>query len=117
MQVTYKTRQDIFDNAYNGLKSQGWKRSINNVTQCVYRGAKGKKCAIGWNMPDDKYDPSFERGGVSFSKILTVCDIAPEDNYFSNHLQRAHDDLTDDGMQCAFIRFAKRFDLKVPESC
>lgn len=44
------TRQEIFDKVYLGLKSQGFRQSINNY-QCVYRGPYGRRCAIGHLMP------------------------------------------------------------------
>ena len=57
-------RQEIFDKAYLAILQQG-RPSIGNMQedgnmQCLYRGRRGAKCAIGHLIPDDLYQPDIE---------------------------------------------------------
>lgn len=60
--------QEWFDTAARGIISQGkpsmGRDPITENEKCVYRSSDGCKCAIGWLIPDDKYDPSFEGNGL-----------------------------------------------------
>lgn len=59
------TEQDAFDIvAYNLLRQN--ERSIGrDGIKCLYRAPDGRRCAIGWLMPDDVYNPGYEGNGVS----------------------------------------------------
>lgn len=57
------TLQEIFDKVVAPLLKQGRKSLLTTYEVCVgcaYRGDDGAKCSVGWLIPDDKYDPSFE---------------------------------------------------------
>jgi len=56
----YETLQEVFDDAYRGLFAQGFEQSTTNSGDCAYRGDKGLRCAIGYCIPDEEYDPSIE---------------------------------------------------------
>ena len=55
--------QDVFDIVAWHLLDQN-ERSTSCDGKCLYRAADGKRCAIGWIMPDDVYMLSFESMGV-----------------------------------------------------
>lgn len=58
------TEQEAFDRALNGIRSQGGpsmrQRESGYVMRCIYRSSDGRKCAVGWLIPDEKYDPDFD---------------------------------------------------------
>lgn len=59
----YETLQQVFDDAYTGLASQGFRRSIGDKdigAGCAYRGVSGLRCAIGHCIPDSKYHAELE---------------------------------------------------------
>lgn len=68
------TNQEAFEQALEGIESQGFVRSgkqENRHFWCKYRGEHGTKCAIGWLIPDEYYSPDFEGYpiGAAFSRI------------------------------------------------
>lgn len=79
------TRQEMFDKAYRGVMSQGGPSVYSGFNYaCRYRGAKGRKCAAGWLIPDEQYSSSMEGITADFLGIFT-------DAEFVNDLQGAHD--------------------------
>lgn len=65
------TNQEIFNIVWRGLESQGWQPSLlADTDMCAYRGTHQRKCAIGWLIPDDKYDPFIEGCPIS---VLLMC--------------------------------------------
>lgn len=53
------TAQEVFDwVAFNLLRQNA--RSKSSHGPCAYRGLNGLKCAAGWLIADDEYDPKFE---------------------------------------------------------
>lgn len=56
------TRQEIFDKAYLGMASQGFRASLRrpDSNSSAYRAPDGCRCSIGWVIPDNLYDPVFE---------------------------------------------------------
>lgn len=107
----YKTRKEIFDLAYAGIKSQGFKRSAK-PHGCLYRGPEGRKCAIGWLIPDEKYIPEMENYSLRSSGILEVAEINPEDVNFCIELQVCHDKAyTEADMQFSLDHFRQVHDL------
>lgn len=93
------SRQEIFTKAYNGLKSQGFQRSVSPIHfhsySCRYRGANGMKCAVGWLMDDDKYTSSFEgytpNGAYTLPEYWEAVNCSRDDSFFLKELQKAHD--------------------------
>lgn len=57
--------QKMFDDVWNGLKSQNFNRSVEGKTgDCLYRGDNNMKCAAGHIIPDELYDSEME--SISF---------------------------------------------------
>lgn len=128
-----KTRQQMFNEAYKGLKDQGWRRSIEadpNHPVCLYRGVDGCKCAIGQLIPDDKYFIEMEGAGTlpDFIDIHNHAKVAglqeavrkaagiPERELpFARQMQIAHDSGTRPAdMEALFDGLARRYELEVP---
>ncbi|AKF12681.1 hypothetical protein PHIM7_135 [Sinorhizobium phage phiM7] len=116
------TRQEIFNTVWNGLKSQGWNVSMSSdaETVCAYRGADGRKCAAGWLIPDDEYDPSME-GMMVFETAYFEDNFSPYVLEFIANLQDIHDQfhLNPESavtkLEPALRAFALEKGLKVPE--
>lgn len=77
MNYSGETLQNTFSQVYLALVKQG-APSINDDVQprlgvstgsCRYRSKDGLKCAIGWLIPDENYQPWLER--VSLQSILS----------------------------------------------
>ena len=121
------TRQEVFNRAYLGLASQGFQQSKSScgpeTSACMYRGANGRRCAIGWCIPDEKYDPNFEGKNVLENwKIVRAIglDITDQqfgpDLQFARSLQVAHDAAkTSMDMRYRLDMVAKKYHLTVPE--
>lgn len=59
-------KQRVFDHVVKHLLAQGVKSGDDSM--CLYRSVvdgKDCKCAIGWLIPDDKYDPAFEGKAIA----------------------------------------------------
>lgn len=96
------TRQQIFNTAYHGLAAQGFAQSSKpseyhgGQNQCLYRGPNGKRCALGYCIPDSIYNPEFD--GKDQSSIRALMGrkalgnlFNPADVQFLVDLQYAHD--------------------------
>lgn len=110
--------QEIFDTVVTGLFEQGGP-SMDKYGACMYRGCNGRKCAAGWLIPDDLYDPSIE--GNSAERVLPLMfGKAPAWTYENLPLiakmQTCHDVAADLGsdlecMRSRFLVVAGEFDL------
>lgn len=114
------SKQEIFNKAYRGLESQGFQRSARR-DRCLYRGPDGLKCAVGWLIPDEKYEGRIEMyvlniNELEFMEYLTpiLGPLTPEDVIFLRHLQSAHDQPAPDDMKYALHRFASTHNLTIP---
>ncbi|WP_322046021.1 hypothetical protein [Paraburkholderia sp. J67] len=58
------TRQDVFDVIAWRLLFQNARALGPDRIKNMYRAPDGKRCAIGWIIPDDLYSPEFESTGV-----------------------------------------------------
>lgn len=94
--ITPLTAQQVVDNALNGLRKQGG-ASMNNLTdKCAYRGHDNRKCGIGFSIPDELYERSFDSEGEAISTLLfrhktlekLFQDIPCQ---FLDHVQGCHD--------------------------
>ena len=100
------TYEEAFEKIWNGLKSQGFEKSVDNEisTRCMYRSqtpdGKPLKCAAGWLIPDEDYDPQFEDKTIEELIELELLpeEFCEEDFYsdyawrsFLNDMQSAHD--------------------------
>lgn len=114
--------QTLFTKVYEGLKSQGWKQSLGGPPLgdlCAYRGQGGRKCAAGWVISDEEYDPAFEGEDVCRLKASCVVpslkELSEEEITFLRELQLAHDrNHVPENMHRAFLTLASKCHLKVP---
>ena len=83
------TKQNMFDHICQCLAIQE-RRSVNDYGMCMYRGDEGRKCAIGHCIPDEEYQPIFER-----LTMLEVVDRVPslssKMRTFMSDMQECHD--------------------------
>lgn len=90
-----KTKQELFDNALFGIRAQGYERGYSASTGlCQYRGDNGTKCAIGYSIADDNYDPQYDNGdGDALGAFAAALGAEPDDEMtqFMFHLQHCHD--------------------------
>lgn len=59
MQTQALTLQEVFDKVVSHLRTQG-KKSMNEDSECLYRGPGGLKCAAGCLIEDEEYRKDFE---------------------------------------------------------
>lgn len=98
--MKYMTIQEMYNTAFIGLRAQGFQQSLDagdepgDVPECRYRGLEGRRCAFGFLVTAEDYDPLFE-GQVASTVISS---LFPKDNPFSDEelrfvdsLQNAHD--------------------------
>lgn len=91
--------QKMFDDVWNGLKSQNFNRSVDaKHGDCLYRGANNMKCAAGHIIPDHLYDGEME--GISFF-IGAWFDQVPKKIQLKlkNYLKEKYDISFDDDWQ------------------
>jgi hypothetical protein len=114
--TTFKTRQEIFNVAFLGMKSQGFKMSVNGNGVCAYRSPNGLKCAVGFLIPDDKYSKSLEGLSASSEVILGITEVSPHDKRFLKDLQEIHDiSFSPDNMSYDLKVFAENHRLTIPD--
>lgn len=122
--MKYRTRQEIFNVAYRGLASQGFRQSKVGGS-CRYRGDNGDRCAIGWCISDKDYCPTIEGdcpgqiGEFESDFIALAAQISDDDRIFAERLQSTHDCNHSGGtpelMQASLRDFAHRYHLTIPE--
>ena len=87
------TPQEVYDSIVYPLLAQNARATGEDGVRCLYRAPDGRRCAIGWIMPDSVYHKTLEFMGVQ--------DIAPQlvnTNYadaFGRFLYRHMDMLRD----------------------
>ena len=105
--------QTWFDTAARGLLAQG--QRSRKLGFCAYRGDDGKKCAIGFLIPDDRYEVGMELdGSVRINeRVRRVLDITSErESAFLNHLQVIHDVDHPNKWRGALMQLAKDYELE-----
>lgn len=109
------TLQSIFNTAYLGLASQGFEYSITGAG-CAYRGNAGRRCAVGWLIPDEIYESSIEGGAVdSLEWVLSPLGLWRFKGELSS-LQHCHDRAASPAdMRERLADFAARHGLTIPE--
>lgn len=114
-----RTRQEIFDLAWNGLKAQKFRQSVL-AGGCEYRGPNGRKCAIGHCIPDGRYSSTFEGNSISFCgmtnhDIRKAAGVGVRDVEFAAALQTCHDSHDRPKlMEKALRTFAALHSLTIP---
>lgn len=84
--------QEMFDFVCKKIIEQG-NKSVNSKYECLYRGPDGLKCAAGWLIPDDEYDPEIEGYGVHAlrSRQLAFVLMSYDQVSLLEDLQKSHD--------------------------
>lgn len=72
-------------------------RSVTSDGSCHYRGPKGRKCAVGMFIPDDRYDDNMDDGDADKAAIVVIPkyglgDCMPLPTDAMGVLQRVHDE-------------------------
>ena len=119
-------KQEIFNKAYLGLKSQGFAKSFDGKV-CLYRDTEGRKCAVGYLIPDELYSVDMEGWVVSilverFPEIAKILGVQDSDGpipvsflSFLDELQMCHDfGHTPEKMEKNLQDFAHDCSLTVP---
>ena len=118
-EITPLTNQQVFDNALNGVRAQGYVRSQSLSGSCSYRGDGTLKCGIGHSIPDEVYVPSMdclENSAINevvrrFSDIYGL--FKDCDKRMLNNIQQAHDIMDKPSQfEDAMRTVAIEFDLK-----
>ena len=110
----FRTRQEIFNLAYIGLKKQGFQRSFDNYG-CAYRGKNNRRCAIGFCIEDGDYHDGLEARSASDPEVMAAARISTEDKDFAALLQSQHDFCgVPEQMKEKLHEFAETFELTVP---
>lgn len=127
MALSQEQKQDIFNKAYLGLASQGFRRSMKVLELekgenhlCAYRGDDGLKCAIGHCIDDKNYKPSLETRGAQELEVRQAMGLKgrlnSDDRCFLGGLQGCHDYTSHaDLMQDRLREFAAEYSLTVPD--
>ena len=110
------TKQEMFDRAVRGLRSQGYKASTKGGI-CRYSNDDGCRCAWGW------VDPSLTSAQLGTihtlrkDKIGVAADLDSEGAMFAYQLQGAHD-LADGplDMENRLRAFGEKYLLTWPEA-
>lgn len=87
-------KQVTFDKVATHLLTQNAQSRDTINGPCLYRDAKGRRCALGCLIPDELYDPKWEGHGLlggSFSDIWTAVGASSVDGPFLEDLQWVHD--------------------------
>lgn len=119
----YETLQQVFDDAYRGLAAQGFAQSVGEGGSCAYRGAKGRRCAIGHCISDAEYTPAIENASVATRGDRYTEAVELFDRLFAGlsidtlrTLQGVHDcGTTPAGMVSALKNFARHNRLTIPD--
>lgn len=125
-----EVKQVIFNAAYNGLRSQNFRRSVGPVVGtrkgsapplCVYRAEGGLKCAIGHVIADEHYSTDLElqcasakpvRQAVAKSLGVPTALVLPD---FCVRLQSIHDNSeSSTPMETRLKTFANSYGLTIP---
>lgn len=108
--------QELFNKIYLGLKSQNFEQSAvyeNDNLRCLYRGPNGLKCAVGFLIPDEKYNESIEHMSPW---NLVVEGIVKSDLNFLREMQSIHDNACDpEDMRLELESYAKDLGLVIPK--
>ena len=118
------TRQEMFDKAVRGLRSQGFERCVaaddnmpEGVTErCVYADGNGRHCAWGWI--DTEIAPGMRGSiyGFQLDSIGVAAGLDADDLDWAERLQGVHDNAgSPTNMEQALREFAALWFLTFPE--
>lgn len=109
------SRQEMFDRAWRGLKSQGFQKCMKaNQASCAYRTGE-TRCAWGW-VDTDLTDENRSVADLHNDGIGLAAKLQDIDLKFAQGLQVVHDNSSTifDSMERNLIGFADRYNLTVP---
>lgn len=110
------SKQEMFDRAVSGLRSQGFERCVNAHGEGVYADDNGRHCAWGWVDTSVRGDQStYYVADLATDKIGLAPGLTLEELEFANSLQWCHD--TSDlpiVMERRLRRLGEREDLTWP---
>ena len=108
------SRQEMFDLAVRGLRSQGFRRAVTRDGACNYLTSDGLRCAWGWVDTPLRGQPgtvlTLAEKGIGLAGKLSA-----EDRWWARELQRCHDDAPDGCLEAELRKFCKRHGLEWPE--
>lgn len=117
--MTKQELQKLFNKAVKGLASQKFRRSYRDGEGCLYRGPRGKRCAIGWLIPDSRYSEGLENKTANVPAVRRAALGTPRRErvgFKLRDLQTCHDiAATPSGMRQLLRDFAERNGLKIPK--
>ena len=105
------TKQEMFNRAYVGLRSQDFE-ACKRIGRCAYSDGKGNHCAWGWvdTSLDDEAGPVNKVPGLAKG-------LGEKQMEFALELQAAHDNAEDPpDMKRRLHNLAKHYDLKIPRT-
>lgn len=98
--------EQAFEIATNGLASQQWEKSwvpSRIGMDCKLRSPDGKKCALGWLIPDEEYTPDMDTWGSEWP----LPDISQD---LLNDMRQGHDhSFSPRDMWSCFSRIAEKY--------
>lgn len=116
--VTLKTlgissAQEVFDQSIGNLLKQNKRSENRDFGGCLYSSkVEGEvlKCAAGWLISDEEYNPEFE--GNTWARLVKLYNIS--DNHISliESLQYIHDDYMPEVWYDHFKDLAEDFELE-----
>lgn len=127
--MNYLTRQQLFDNAYLGIKQYGLSFELDEEypdrSNCRYRLDKTAecpvRCGVGHSIPDDQYESIMENKAVGNHEMFDSL-FDPDDVDFLTDLQDTHDDAVASGRDTMIedffskmVALANKYHLTVPD--
>ncbi len=93
--IHYLTHQELFDNALIGMRYQGGPSCSLTSGMGMMRNDDGRKCSIGWSIPDEDYDAYMDVHPEDVPECSLPLSLLPDylcaDNEFRADLIRIHD--------------------------
>jgi len=110
------TNQEAFNRIMTHLRRQGGKSTCPERKICRYRGADGRRCAVGVLITDEFYAPWMEGRSIASRKIVSLLSRAVPGVALRllAACQCVHDSFADDRWEVEFKRVARQFRLTVP---
>lgn len=116
--MTVPSRQEMFDRAVLGLRSQGWVRSVDYVGVCTYELPDGRRCAWGWVDPAGTSGRSGTILSLYNQRVGLLAELTYDVVNWAYGLQGVHDAKINNNpsaLECAMRAFAALHGLTFPE--
>jgi len=105
------TNQELFDFVVSSVIKQGGPSVAltNGQIECLYRSPEGRKCAVGFLIPDDKYTPACESHLPRWLRRKGFIEnISDYQLNMIDRLQYAHDEASAGEFIDTFLSLCKR---------